>query len=94
MKYKLLYEVIEKGEAALPNLYLYYKAAAVCWIRDWIKQEDLRLLELEGYDMSLGWHSILWPSTTSRQTLKVIKKSYCQKITGKGMARLQGYPIQ
>lgn len=47
IKYKLSYEPKEKGGAALPNLQPYYKAAAIIWIKEWMNQEDIRLLDLE-----------------------------------------------
>lgn len=73
IKYKLLFEDTERGGVALPSIHLYYKAAAMIWVDDWMRLEDARILELEGYDMEKGWHNILWSTTQMKQIPKMIK---------------------
>uniref|UniRef100_A0A670J9A9 Reverse transcriptase domain-containing protein n=1 Tax=Podarcis muralis TaxID=64176 RepID=A0A670J9A9_PODMU len=60
IKYKLLTETKERGGFALPDIRLYYEAACICWIKDWIKLEDKELLDLEGVSNRFGWHAYLW----------------------------------
>ena len=30
------------------------------WIKEWITLVNQRLLKLEGYDLSMGWHAYVW----------------------------------
>lgn len=59
IKMKLLYDVVERGGVALPNLKLYYQASVITWILDWIRLEKLKLLNLEHADMIYGIHGYL-----------------------------------
>lgn len=45
---------------SVPEWQLYYRAAALVWIKDWILEEDQRLLKPEGSDLLLGWHAFVW----------------------------------
>uniref|UniRef100_A0A670HNW0 Reverse transcriptase domain-containing protein n=1 Tax=Podarcis muralis TaxID=64176 RepID=A0A670HNW0_PODMU len=60
IQFKLLTDLREKGGFALPDLKLYYEAACLCWLKDWVKLENNELLDLEGFDNRFGWHAYLW----------------------------------
>uniref|UniRef100_A0A670JMH3 Reverse transcriptase domain-containing protein n=1 Tax=Podarcis muralis TaxID=64176 RepID=A0A670JMH3_PODMU len=60
IKYKLLTDVKERGGFALPDLKLYYEATCLCWLKEWIKLKNTKLLDLEGFDARFGWHAHLW----------------------------------
>uniref|UniRef100_A0A670HVE9 Reverse transcriptase domain-containing protein n=1 Tax=Podarcis muralis TaxID=64176 RepID=A0A670HVE9_PODMU len=60
IRYKLLTDRKERGGLAVPNLKLYYEAACLCWVKDWITLENTDLLELEGAGNRFGWHAYLW----------------------------------
>ena len=60
IKYKILIDSRERGGFALPDLKLYYEAACLCWIKEWITLKNTRLLDLEGYGRRFGWHAYLW----------------------------------
>uniref|UniRef100_A0A670ICH5 Reverse transcriptase domain-containing protein n=1 Tax=Podarcis muralis TaxID=64176 RepID=A0A670ICH5_PODMU len=60
IKFKILTDAKERGGFALPDLRLYYEAAAFCWMKDWILLDNTDVLDLEGFNNSLGWHAYLW----------------------------------
>uniref|UniRef100_A0A670I6B9 Reverse transcriptase domain-containing protein n=1 Tax=Podarcis muralis TaxID=64176 RepID=A0A670I6B9_PODMU len=60
IKMKILIDKKERGGFSLPDLSLYYEAACIFWIKDWIKLENRELLDLEGFNNRYGWHSYLW----------------------------------
>uniref|UniRef100_A0A670K732 Reverse transcriptase domain-containing protein n=1 Tax=Podarcis muralis TaxID=64176 RepID=A0A670K732_PODMU len=60
IRFKLLTDRKERGGLAVPNLKLYYEAACLCWVKDWITLENTDLLDLEGADNRFGWHAYLW----------------------------------
>uniref|UniRef100_A0A670HYC8 Reverse transcriptase domain-containing protein n=1 Tax=Podarcis muralis TaxID=64176 RepID=A0A670HYC8_PODMU len=60
IRFKLLTDKKERGGLAVPNLKLYYEAACLCWVKDWITLENTDLLDLEGVDNRFGWHAYLW----------------------------------
>uniref|UniRef100_A0A670HWB0 Reverse transcriptase domain-containing protein n=1 Tax=Podarcis muralis TaxID=64176 RepID=A0A670HWB0_PODMU len=60
IKFKLLTDTKERGGFGLPDMRLYYEAACLCWLRDWVKLEDKELLDLEGFNNKFGWHAYLW----------------------------------
>uniref|UniRef100_A0A670K332 Reverse transcriptase domain-containing protein n=1 Tax=Podarcis muralis TaxID=64176 RepID=A0A670K332_PODMU len=74
IKFKLLTDTTERGGFALPDMRLYYEAACLCWIKEWIKLEDTELLDLEGYKNRFGWHAYLW-----RDKIRV-PKGFCNHI--------------
>lgn len=39
---------------------LYYKAAALVSMREWVTNLDTRVLKIEGHDLLLGWHAFIW----------------------------------
>uniref|UniRef100_A0A670II65 Reverse transcriptase domain-containing protein n=1 Tax=Podarcis muralis TaxID=64176 RepID=A0A670II65_PODMU len=60
IKMKILIDKKERGGFSLPDLSLYYEAACILWLKDWIKLENRELLDLEGFNNRYGWHSYLW----------------------------------
>uniref|UniRef100_A0A670JC67 Reverse transcriptase domain-containing protein n=2 Tax=Podarcis muralis TaxID=64176 RepID=A0A670JC67_PODMU len=60
IKFKILTDSKERGGFALPDLRLYYEAAAFCWLKDWFLLENTDVLDLEGFDNAFGWHAYLW----------------------------------
>ncbi|CAI5768521.1 Hypothetical predicted protein [Podarcis lilfordi] len=50
----------ERGGFALPDLKLYYEAAAFCWLKEWMLLENTDILDLEGFNNTFGWHAYLW----------------------------------
>uniref|UniRef100_A0A670K7G8 Reverse transcriptase domain-containing protein n=1 Tax=Podarcis muralis TaxID=64176 RepID=A0A670K7G8_PODMU len=60
IKFKILTDAKERGGFALPDLKLYYEAAAFCWLKDWLLLEDTDVLDLEGFNNAFGWHAYLW----------------------------------
>lgn len=57
---KILVDKKERGGFSLPDLSLYYEAACLLWLKDWIRLENRDILDLEGFDNRYGWHSYLW----------------------------------
>uniref|UniRef100_A0A670HP09 Reverse transcriptase domain-containing protein n=1 Tax=Podarcis muralis TaxID=64176 RepID=A0A670HP09_PODMU len=60
IKFKILTDAKERGGFALPDLRLYYEAAAFCWMKDWLLLENTDVLDLEGFNNTFGWHAYLW----------------------------------
>lgn len=60
VKLKNMQHVKERTGLGVPNWQLYYQAAALTWIREWVIELDQRLLALEGFDLLLGWHGYIW----------------------------------
>lgn len=50
----------KRGFLARPNIKLYYQAAVLVWITDWIKNPDERLTKLETADLDEGPRSYFW----------------------------------
>uniref|UniRef100_A0A8C6VAE5 Reverse transcriptase domain-containing protein n=1 Tax=Naja naja TaxID=35670 RepID=A0A8C6VAE5_NAJNA len=67
IKLKLLQDARLRGGFALPNWELYYQAANLMWVKDWITLRNTRLLTLEGHDLLLGLHAFLWYKGTKTQ---------------------------
>lgn len=57
IKLKLLQEHKQRAGMGLPNWSLYYPAAALSWLKDWIISRNQRLLNLERDTVDLGWHA-------------------------------------
>uniref|UniRef100_A0A670K4U7 Uncharacterized protein n=1 Tax=Podarcis muralis TaxID=64176 RepID=A0A670K4U7_PODMU len=60
IKFKILTDAKERGGFALPDLKLYYEAAAFCWLKDWLLLENTDVLDLKGFNNVFGWHAYLW----------------------------------
>lgn len=60
IKMKALQDLKHKGDFRLPDWSIYYKESTLVWIKDWTVLENQMLLNLEGHDLKLGWHTILW----------------------------------
>uniref|UniRef100_A0A670ITK0 Reverse transcriptase domain-containing protein n=1 Tax=Podarcis muralis TaxID=64176 RepID=A0A670ITK0_PODMU len=60
IRFKLLTDCKERGGLAVPDLKLYYEAACLCWVKDWITLDNTDLLDLEGAGNRHGWHAYLW----------------------------------
>uniref|UniRef100_A0A670IGH0 Reverse transcriptase domain-containing protein n=2 Tax=Podarcis muralis TaxID=64176 RepID=A0A670IGH0_PODMU len=60
IKLKILTDAKERGGFALPDLKLYYEAAAFCWLKEWMLLENTDILDLEGFNNVFGWHAYLW----------------------------------
>uniref|UniRef100_A0A670JD11 Reverse transcriptase domain-containing protein n=1 Tax=Podarcis muralis TaxID=64176 RepID=A0A670JD11_PODMU len=60
IKFKILTDAKERGGFALPDLRLYYEAAAFCWMKVWLLLENTDVLDLEGFNNAFGWHAYLW----------------------------------
>uniref|UniRef100_A0A670HTD8 Reverse transcriptase domain-containing protein n=1 Tax=Podarcis muralis TaxID=64176 RepID=A0A670HTD8_PODMU len=60
VKLKYLTDSRERGGFGVPNLRLYYEAACLLWIKEWVTLKDTDLLDLEGFDLRFGWHAYLW----------------------------------
>nr|BAM62877.1 L1-encoded reverse transcriptase-like protein [Protobothrops flavoviridis] len=94
IKLKALQDAKERGGLGFPDWELYYQAAALTWIRDWITLENKRCLHLEGYDLQQGWHAHIWMGQSRnhqyflrhkvRQELikswNIVKRQYYTKI--------------
>ncbi|CAI5777053.1 Hypothetical predicted protein [Podarcis lilfordi] len=60
IKFKILTDAKDRGGFALPDLKLYYKSAAFCWLKEWLLLENTDILDLEGFNNVFGWHAYLW----------------------------------
>lgn len=60
IKIKALQDTRDRGGLAVPDWELYYKAAGLTWIKEWMRLDDKRMLYLEGFDLIRGWHAFLW----------------------------------
>lgn len=58
-KYKILCDAKERGGLQLPNLEIYYDTCCLTWIQEWIILQDKKLLALEGFNKTFGWHAYL-----------------------------------
>uniref|UniRef100_A0A803SUT6 Reverse transcriptase domain-containing protein n=1 Tax=Anolis carolinensis TaxID=28377 RepID=A0A803SUT6_ANOCA len=58
--YRNLIDDKGRGGLSLPDLRTYYEAAALSWMKEWIKLENKTLLNLEGYELRFGWHAYVW----------------------------------
>lgn len=59
IKYKLLMDSKERGGFGLPDLRIYYEAACLCCLKDWIMLDNTDILDLEGWNIRFGWHAYL-----------------------------------
>uniref|UniRef100_A0A803THD1 Reverse transcriptase domain-containing protein n=1 Tax=Anolis carolinensis TaxID=28377 RepID=A0A803THD1_ANOCA len=57
--FKNLKDISKRGGMGLPDLQLYYDAAALSWVKDWTTLNKRKTLALEGQDLRKGWHSYL-----------------------------------
>lgn len=59
IKYKVMCDARKRGGLNLPDLELYHDACALIWIQDWITTQNKKLLTLEGFNATFGWHAYL-----------------------------------
>lgn len=48
-----------RGGLKVPNLKLYLEAILLSWSKDWIEQKNIKLLNLEGFNLNYGWHAYM-----------------------------------
>lgn len=51
------YKIRKRGGLAVPNIKLYYQAASLVWILDWIENLRQRIAKLESGDLDEGLHN-------------------------------------
>lgn len=59
VKLNILQDARERGGLKVPNLKLYFYAELLTAVSDWINLSECRILQIEGWDMILGWHAYL-----------------------------------
>uniref|UniRef100_A0A2D4L5B7 Uncharacterized protein n=1 Tax=Micrurus spixii TaxID=129469 RepID=A0A2D4L5B7_9SAUR len=64
---KMLQDIKSRGGFGLPNWELYYSAAILVLLKDWIKLKNKRILAIEGHDLQRGWHAFLWDTGHIKQ---------------------------
>uniref|UniRef100_A0A803TXE9 Reverse transcriptase domain-containing protein n=1 Tax=Anolis carolinensis TaxID=28377 RepID=A0A803TXE9_ANOCA len=65
--FKQLKDDVKRGGMGLPDLQLYYDAAALSWVKDWTTLTKRKTLALEGQDLKKGWHSYLCKEKSSKE---------------------------
>uniref|UniRef100_A0A803TMV4 Reverse transcriptase domain-containing protein n=1 Tax=Anolis carolinensis TaxID=28377 RepID=A0A803TMV4_ANOCA len=60
IKYSTMIARKTQGGFGVPDLKLYHDACALCWLKDWVKLEKTKILNLEGHELRKGWHGYLW----------------------------------
>uniref|UniRef100_A0A803TV12 Reverse transcriptase domain-containing protein n=1 Tax=Anolis carolinensis TaxID=28377 RepID=A0A803TV12_ANOCA len=60
IKFSTMISPKTQGGFGLPNLKLYHDASALLWIKEWIKLEKTKILNLEGHELRKEWHGYLW----------------------------------
>lgn len=53
IRLKILQETKERAGFELPEWEIYYQAAVLNWIRDWVKLRDQRIINLETHDLQI-----------------------------------------
>lgn len=69
-------DIKERGGWGVPNWHLYYYSSALLWIKEWMTLKNQRLLNLEGFDLQIGWHAFLWDEKKA-----ILKHSYFERHT-------------
>uniref|UniRef100_A0A2D4PYK0 Uncharacterized protein n=1 Tax=Micrurus surinamensis TaxID=129470 RepID=A0A2D4PYK0_MICSU len=64
---KMLQDIKSRGGFGLPNRELYYSAAILVWLKNWINLKNKRILAIEGHSLQRGWHAFLWDTGPSKQ---------------------------
>lgn len=59
IKLKTMMDNKNRGGLSLPNFQIYHEAICLSWAREWITQNNLKLLNLEGFNLNFGWHAYL-----------------------------------
>ena len=70
VSFKILQDEKMRGGLKVPNIKLYYHAAKLVWILDWIHKPFDRYLILEKPNNKLGFHELLWPAIKQKQKLE------------------------
>uniref|UniRef100_A0A803TZP9 Reverse transcriptase domain-containing protein n=1 Tax=Anolis carolinensis TaxID=28377 RepID=A0A803TZP9_ANOCA len=60
IKYSTMISPKIQGGFGVPDLKIYHEACALNWIKDWIKLEKIKNLNLESHELRRGWHGYLW----------------------------------
>uniref|UniRef100_A0A803TK36 Reverse transcriptase domain-containing protein n=1 Tax=Anolis carolinensis TaxID=28377 RepID=A0A803TK36_ANOCA len=60
IKFQYMRDDIRRGGLGVPDIQLYYDAAALEWVKEWANLRKARILALEGQDLNKGWHAYLW----------------------------------
>uniref|UniRef100_A0A803TK92 Reverse transcriptase domain-containing protein n=1 Tax=Anolis carolinensis TaxID=28377 RepID=A0A803TK92_ANOCA len=64
IKYSTMIAQKAQGGFGVPDLNLYHDACALCWLKDWVKLQKIKILNLEGHELRRGWHGYLWYGKT------------------------------
>uniref|UniRef100_A0A803SVM4 Reverse transcriptase domain-containing protein n=1 Tax=Anolis carolinensis TaxID=28377 RepID=A0A803SVM4_ANOCA len=64
IKYSTMIAQKTQGGFGVPDLNLYHDACALCWLKDWVKLQKIKILNLEGHELRRGWHGYLWYGKT------------------------------
>ena len=70
VSFKILQDDLKKGGLKIPNIRLYYHAAKLVWIMDWINKPFYKYLSLEKPKSKIGFHELLWSADGPKQKLE------------------------
>lgn len=60
VKYKFLIGTKNRGGFALLDLKMYYEAACLGWMKEWMDLKDAGILDLKGFVLVYGWQCYLY----------------------------------
>lgn len=96
IKYKILIDSKERGGLQLPDLQLYYDTCCLLWTRDWMLLKKKRMLALEGFNKSFGWHAYMMYNKAKADALfnhHFIRRSLLQRWLKYGKERAEERPL-
>lgn len=79
----LLLSPLQREGFALPDLKLYYEAACLCWMKEWVELKNANNADLEGFNLSFGWHAYLYYGKTKLHKgflNHIIRKNLCSVL--------------